>query len=81
MPDKTYADFVGFECTTKRMLATLSGAIDAFKVYGNAYSSDYTFNHIAEGWVLGVKSVVHDDNGTSRLSCHPIIIQVNLMIW
>ena len=62
------------------MLRCLQSTTEVYKREGNAFSTDYTFQHMKNGWVLGVtfcKSVEHNHDGSSNLSARPVIIQVN----
>ena len=79
LPDGTTVDTLGFECTTKNMIKTLATTEEAYKKYGKAYSSDYTWNHMTNNWAFGIlsgKSVIHQLDGGSHLSCRPFLFQV-----
>jgi hypothetical protein len=72
-------DVIGFEFTDKSMLEVLRSTEVAYRRFGKAFGTDYTFNHLKNGWVLGTifaRSVVHTDNGESHLTAKPVVMQV-----
>lgn len=70
---------LGFECTSKAQIQCLRNYLDACYIYGLAFSADYTFSHMKNGWVLGIafaRSVVHQPNGMPVHKAIPIVLQV-----